>query len=76
MGCYWYEFGYFNKKGGMKNLFHPLLYRNRKTIGQFIIIPTEPYCPPPRPLIHSSSAKPKMANSSVSRDRYPLSIAS
>ena len=53
-----------------------LFYRRRKTIGQLIIIPTEPYGAPPGPVIHPSWTSPSIWNSSVTRDLYPLSIAS
>ena len=58
------------KRKGMKRFSVLLIhyYRNRNTIGQFITIPTDPYSPPPRPVIHPCSTKPKMANSSVSRE--------
>jgi hypothetical protein len=69
-------FHFKEKRRGRKD-FHPsLYYRKRNTMGQFTIIPTEPYSAPPGPVIHPSSTKPKMANSSVSRERYPLSMAS
>ncbi len=53
-----------------------LAYRRRATIGQFTIIPDDPYSLPPGPVTNPASTCSKMSNSPRSRLRIPRSIDS
>jgi hypothetical protein len=45
------------------------LYRNRQTIGQLTMNPVDPNLAPPGPVMKPFSARPRIWNSSLTRDR-------